>query len=103
MRHTGEGRPCNGRSGSADEGSGQHVASPPVPHDEHRGAGGTGSITIDCAGCPARGEACDDCLVSVLLGPPQIDEAATAAIAVLAERGLVPPLRDPRGGSARAG
>lgn len=51
---------------------------------------------IDCATCPARGRSCDDCVVTVLLGPPLLDEAVTTAIAVLADRGLVPPLRDPR-------
>lgn len=76
----------------------------PQPDDRPEPAGSSeGTIHIDCASCPVRGEACDDCVVSVLLGPPQIDEAATAAIAVLAECGLVPPLRDPRPGSARAG
>lgn len=71
--------------------------------DSQTPGSGDGTMHIDCASCPVRGEACDDCLVSVLLGPPQIDDAATAAIAVLSERGLVPPLRDPRSGSVRAG
>ncbi len=53
-------------------------------------------ITINCATCPVRDVACGDCLVSVLLGPPELDRAAAAAIVVLADRGLVPPLRDPR-------
>lgn len=60
---------------------------------------------IDCATCPARGASCDDCVVTVLLGPPLLDEAVTTAIAVLADHGLVPPLRDPResSGEQRAG
>lgn len=53
-------------------------------------------IAIDCATCPVRAVACDDCVVSVLLGPPEFDRAAAAALVVLADRGLVPPLRDPR-------
>lgn len=44
--------------------------------------------------------ACSDCVVSVLLGfrdesapPTQVDDDHAAAITVLAESGLVPPLR----------
>ena len=41
-----------------------------------------------------RDRACHDCVVSVLLGPPQmLDESSRMAIAVLADSGLVPPLR----------
>lgn len=78
-------------------------------------------MIIDCGSCAVAGLACDDCVVSVLLGPapistsdlgqmsdmtPSGDEAdvlplpvATvadehaSAIAVLAEAGLIPPLR----------
>ncbi len=53
-------------------------------------------IAIDCATCPVRAIACHDCVVSVLLGPPEFDRAAADAMLVLAERGLVPPLQDPR-------
>lgn len=53
-------------------------------------------VHIECATCPERGVACGDCVVTVLLGPPLLDEEVTAAIAVLADHGLVPPLRDPR-------
>lgn len=67
-------------------------------------------MIIDCGTCEVAGAACDDCVVTVLLGPPGIlgtvdelepagrgevevaDEHA-AAIAVLARSGLVPPLR----------
>jgi hypothetical protein len=52
---------------------------------------------IDCDSCAVRGLACGDCVISVLLGaPPEgvyVDEAQRAALAVLADRGLVPPLR----------
>ncbi len=72
-------------------------------------------MIIDCGSCVVAGLACDDCVVSVLLGVPAVparssegdgvgghaagagstdlpDEHA-AAVAVLAESGLVPPLR----------
>jgi len=52
---------------------------------------------IDCDSCAVRGLACGDCVVSVLLGaPPEgvyVDEAQRVALAVLADCGLVPPLR----------
>ena len=52
---------------------------------------------IDCDHCAVRGAACGGCVVTVLLGstPEGIewDEAERSAIGVLAESGLVPPLR----------
>jgi hypothetical protein len=61
-------------------------------------------MLIDCDTCIVRGSACADCVVSALLGtvpggapvPPhgiELDDAERAAIGVLAEHGLVPPLR----------
>ncbi len=63
-------------------------------------------MIIDCGACahsPSRtGDrvACDDCVVSVLLGVPdatstftQIADEHERAVSVLAESGLVPPLR----------
>jgi hypothetical protein len=51
-------------------------------------------IVIDCNSCVVRGDACSDCVVSVLLGPPAfLDEVERTALAVLAGSGLVPPLR----------
>ena len=73
-------------------------------------------MVIDCDACAARGPACGDCVVSVLLGGPpvhrpagvrrspdpggsrgatpvELDGAERAALAVLAGCGLVPPLR----------
>lgn len=74
-------------------------------------------MIIDCGTCAVAGSACDDCVVSVLLGPAtsydmsdiSASEEATApvvrlpvatvadehapAIAALAEAGLIPPLR----------
>ncbi|UYM05406.1 hypothetical protein [Solicola gregarius] len=55
------------------------------------------SITIDCDSCLVRGDACGDCVVTVLLGgPPQgvrIDDEEREAIDALSASGLVPPLR----------
>lgn len=52
---------------------------------------------IDCDHCAVKGAACSGCVVTVLLGstPEGIewDEAERSAIGVLAESGLVPPLR----------
>ncbi|MGA8845777.1 MAG: hypothetical protein WB471_04095 [Nocardioides sp.] len=54
---------------------------------------------IDCDSCVVRPLACHDCVVSVLLGPPPelagltIDDDERRALDVLAESGLVPPLR----------
>lgn len=54
-------------------------------------------MVIDCDGCSARGPACGDCVVTVLLGAPpdgvQLDETERRALAALADGGLVPPLR----------
>ncbi len=59
-------------------------------------------MLIDCDACQARGPACGDCVVTVLLGAPaprtqvtgvELDSAEQAAIAVLAQCGLIPPLR----------
>jgi hypothetical protein len=56
-----------------------------------------GPLVIDCDRCTMRGIACDDCVVSVLLGVPlqgeSFDESEQHALDVLAEAGLVPPLR----------
>lgn len=71
-------------------------------HDKHRRPGphqpsGGETLHIDCGTCAARGPACDDCVVSVLLGKPDagidLDVSDQAALAALAESGLVPPLR----------
>ncbi len=73
-------------------------------------------MLIDCDACTARGPACGDCVVTVLLsGPPahghappgpggpadgasgrvplELDGAERTALANLARGGLVPPLR----------
>src|SRR3954454_18718058 len=51
-------------------------------------------MLIDCATCEMRDVACDDCVITVLLGsPPQaeIADEANAALAALAHRRLLPP------------
>lgn len=55
-------------------------------------------MIIDCDTCVMRDVACQDCVVTVLLGPPGamtagFDPEERAALDVLAESGLVPPLR----------
>ena len=59
-------------------------------------------MIIDCGSCAAAGPACDDCMVSVLLGLPEstgsqgevaVADEHAAALTVLADSGLVPPLR----------
>ncbi len=53
-------------------------------------------MIIDCDSCQVRGDACRDCVVSVLLGPPaelELDEVEQAAVNALADGGLIPPLR----------
>ena len=54
-------------------------------------------MLIDCDTCEVRGDACGDCVVSVLLGAPpggvDIDPEEQRALRVLAESGLVPQLR----------
>jgi len=55
--------------------------------DVHGKQGGQGShgehgdeLIIDCDRCSVRGEACRDCIVSVLLGPPpELDQPAPGA------------------------
>jgi hypothetical protein len=54
-------------------------------------------MLIDCDTCIARGAACRDCVITVLLdGPParvDLDEDERAAMGSLAQAGLLPPLR----------
>lgn len=54
------------------------------------------STRIDCDSCEVRGLHCHDCMVTVLLGPPPeltFDDDERRALEVLADSGLVPPLR----------
>jgi len=53
-------------------------------------------MLVDCDSCEVRGRACQDCVVSVLLGSPpsiELDSSEQRAIDVLAGAGLVPKLR----------
>ncbi|MCB0888027.1 MAG: hypothetical protein KDB38_01305 [Nocardioidaceae bacterium] len=53
-------------------------------------------MLIDCDNCLARGPGCGDCVVTALLGPMDdlcLDQDDQTALAVLADTGLVPPLR----------
>ena len=54
-------------------------------------------MIIDCDRCVVRAEdACRDCVVSVLLGAPptvEFDHSERAAIAALADAGMIPRLR----------
>lgn len=61
-------------------------------------------MIIDCDGCGVRGDACGDCVVAVLLGaPPDLQADEQRALGVLAEAGLVPPLRLVEGPTAGSG
>lgn len=54
-------------------------------------------VIIDCDRCvirlSGRTHECEDCVVSFLLTPPNLDRAEERAVAVLSASGLVPPLR----------
>ncbi|HET6293713.1 MAG TPA: hypothetical protein VFG33_10065 [Kribbella sp.] len=57
-------------------------------------------MLIDCDACVMRGPGCRDCVVTVVLGMSaerngelRIDDEERAALDVLAQSGLVPPLR----------
>lgn len=56
-------------------------------------------MIIDCGTCAVAGPACDDCVVTVLLGRPEapgvtaVADEHAGALDVLAQSGLVPPLR----------
>jgi hypothetical protein len=57
-------------------------------------------MLIDCDNCEVRDIACGGCVVSTLLGGPgqglevlEIDEGERRALDVLADVGLIPPLR----------
>ncbi|GAA1376615.1 hypothetical protein GCM10009638_15310 [Luteococcus sanguinis] len=57
---------------------------------------GMDKLTIDCGGCRNAGPACANCVVSALLGAPEMPELTheeADAVAALAGQGLVPPLR----------
>lgn len=53
------------------------------------------TLHVDCTTCTVRGAACGDCVISVLLGPPdvELEDSEQRALTALADAGLVPPLR----------
>lgn len=55
------------------------------------------ALTIDCGRCVMRDLRCGDCMVTALLGGPPVgvalDEAEQRALGVLADAGLLSPLR----------
>ena len=55
-------------------------------------------MTVDCTRCVARGPACTDCVISVLLGvpgeqSPALDAEEQRVLGLMADSGLLPPLR----------
>lgn len=54
-------------------------------------------LRVDCATCRARGPACSECVISVLLGPltdaVDLDDDEQVALRAMADSGLLPPLR----------
>ena len=54
-------------------------------------------MIVDCDRCVVRGDACGDCVITVLLGEPpggvRLDTTEQRALDVLAEAGMVPQLR----------
>ncbi len=85
----------SGPAGSALGGSALVDSGPIDTGSVHSGPVDSGPVHIDCGDCVMRDIACGDCVVTVLLGPPraELDAGEQRAIAVLAESGLVPPLR----------
>ncbi len=73
----------------AEVGPDEHPAAAAVDHVD--------AVVIDCDRCTMRGIGCGDCVVTVLLGGPpygvELDDTERNAIDVLAQAGLVPPLR----------
>lgn len=55
------------------------------------------NLLIDCDTCAVAGDACSDCVVSLMLGPPagtvELDPVERQALANFAEAGMMPALR----------
>lgn len=65
-------------------------------HQHQTSDDGRQSLVVDCDSCTVRGpSACGDCVVTFLLGGPPDDLRADEqdALDVLADAGMVPPLR----------
>lgn len=59
-------------------------------------------MLIDCDTCAVRGDGCADCVMTALLGPipeHRLADEAVSALAVLADAGMLPPLRLIPGGA----
>lgn len=66
---------------------------------------GMDTIVVDCGRCEVRGDACNDCVMMLLLGPmdaPALNSEEQHALDVMAEGGLLPPLRHVRTGREMA-
>jgi hypothetical protein len=54
-------------------------------------------MIVDCDRCKVRGNACQDCVITLLLGAPpvgvELDGGEQRALDVLAEAGMVPRLQ----------
>lgn len=54
-------------------------------------------MIVDCDRCVVRGDACQDCVITVLLGAPpggvELDRAEASALETLAAAGMVPRLQ----------
>lgn len=54
-------------------------------------------LRIDCGSCVARGPACDDCMVTALLGADhgvvELCSDEVSALRAMTSQGLLPPLR----------
>lgn len=54
-------------------------------------------LRIDCGSCVARGPACDDCMVTALLGADhgvvELCSDEVSALRAMTAEGLLPPLR----------
>jgi hypothetical protein len=70
---------------------------PTVPITSFEASERVWTVLIDCGSCAMADLACGDCVVSVLLGAPgqpqQVEDSHIQAIGVLADQGLIPPLR----------
>ncbi|GAB3571622.1 hypothetical protein GCM10027445_27210 [Amycolatopsis endophytica] len=54
------------------------------------------TVIIDCNRCALRGRACGECVLSAVVDPPpvvELDDQELAAVELLADAGLVPPVR----------